>query len=55
MAKRYFEDIMEGEQLHCDRVTMTREDIIEFAKRFDPQPFHTDENQNEVALCNETN
>ena len=23
---------------------MTREEIIEFAKKFDPQPFHTDEN-----------
>jgi len=44
MAKRYFEDIMEGERLFCNRVTMTRNDIIEFARRFDPQPFHTDEN-----------
>lgn len=43
MAKRYFEDITEGEPLHCDPVTMTRKDIIEFARRFDPQPFHTDE------------
>ena len=43
MARRYFEDITEGERLPCQQVTMTREDIIEFAKRFDPQPFHTDE------------
>jgi acyl dehydratase len=44
MARRYFEDITEGERLQCQQVTITREDIIEFAKRFDPQPFHTDEN-----------
>ncbi len=44
MARRYFEDIIEGEHLQCQQVTITREDIIEFAKKFDPQPFHTDEN-----------
>jgi acyl dehydratase len=44
MAKRYFEDITEGECLYCQQVTVNREDIIAFAKRFDPQPFHTDEN-----------
>jgi len=44
MARRYFEDVTEGEPLHCQVVNITREDIIEFAKRFDPQPFHTDEN-----------
>ena len=44
MARRYFEDITEGERLHCQKVNISREDIIEFAKRFDPQPFHTDEN-----------
>jgi len=44
MAKRYFEDINDGEPLHCQKLIFTREDMIEFAKRFDPQPFHTDEN-----------
>ncbi|MDQ1336378.1 MAG: hypothetical protein QG552_3328 [Thermodesulfobacteriota bacterium] len=44
MARRYFEDIREGERLRCQGVAITREDIIEFGKRFDPQPFHTDEN-----------
>jgi acyl dehydratase len=44
MAKRYFEDLAEGERLNCQPVVMTREDIIDFAKRFDPLPFHTDEN-----------
>jgi len=44
MARRYFEDLTDGEPLHCQKLIITREDIIEFAKRFDPQPFHTDEN-----------
>lgn len=43
MARRYFDDITDGERLNCQNVVITREDIITFAKRFDPQPFHTDE------------
>lgn len=50
MAKRYFEDITEGERLPCQPVIITREDIIEFAKRFDPQPFHIDENAAKESL-----
>jgi acyl dehydratase len=43
VAKRYFEDITDGERLNCRNVQVTREDIVAFASRFDPQPFHTDE------------
>lgn len=43
MAKRYFQDLREGEYLHCQPVVMTQEAIVEFASKFDPQPFHTDE------------
>ena len=43
MLKRYFEDLAEGEKLDCDNVIFARNGIIEFAKQFDPQPFHTDE------------
>ncbi|MGM0384320.1 MAG: MaoC/PaaZ C-terminal domain-containing protein [Thermodesulfobacteriota bacterium] len=43
MARRYFEDITDGEYLDCQAVSVTREDIIAFAKKFDPQPFHMDE------------
>jgi acyl dehydratase len=43
MTKRYFEDIADGEQLNCEDVIVTRDDIIAFAKKFDPQPFHTNE------------
>ncbi|OEU58351.1 MAG: hypothetical protein BA862_07635 [Desulfobulbaceae bacterium S3730MH12] len=44
MTRRYFEDITEGEPLQCQELTITREDIIDFAIKFDPQPFHIDEN-----------
>ena len=44
MGKTYFEDIKDGEHLHCQTVLITKEEIIEFAKQFDPQPFHIDEN-----------
>jgi acyl dehydratase len=44
LKRRYFEDLANGERLCCQPVRMTREAIIDFAKRFDPQLFHTDEN-----------
>ena len=43
MLKRYFEDLTEGEHLNCQAVVFTEEDIVAFATRFDPLPFHTDE------------
>ena len=44
MTRRYFEDLAEGEHLNCQPVIITRETIINFAKSFDPQPFHIDDN-----------
>jgi acyl dehydratase len=44
MERRYFDDLSDGEVLDCQPVLMTREAIIDFAKNFDPQPFHIDEN-----------
>jgi len=43
MKKRYFDDLKNGELLHCQPVVMTREAIIDFGNKFDPQPFHIDE------------
>jgi len=40
---RYFEDIPAGERRTLGSHEMTKEAIIEFAERFDPQPFHVDE------------
>ncbi len=43
MGKRYFDDLEDGEHLHCQPVVMTREEIIKFGIKFDPQLFHVDE------------
>jgi len=42
--------LTEGESLHCQYVSITREDIIDFGKRFDPQPFHIDENAANTSI-----
>lgn len=38
----YLEDIVVGSEFVSDEVTVTAEEIIAFATRFDPQPFHLD-------------
>ena len=40
---RYFEDYHIGERTHIGRHLVTKEEIIEFASKWDPQPIHTDE------------
>jgi acyl dehydratase len=40
--ERYFEDYALGAIYEFGGVTVTEAEIIEFAKRFDPQPFHID-------------
>ena len=42
MAGRYFEDFRVGEIVTLGTVTPSAEEIIAFARQFDPQPFHTD-------------
>lgn len=43
MAKRYLEDFRQGEVLEYGSCTVARDEIIDFARRFDPQPFHVNE------------
>jgi len=43
MKKKYFDDLRDGEPIHCKPIEMTQEDIIDFGREFDPQPFHVDE------------
>lgn len=38
----WFEDIEIGRSLDLGAHHFTSEDIIRFAERYDPQPFHTD-------------
>lgn len=40
--RRYFEDFNLGETWKSKPVVMTQEDIVTYAKRYDPQPMHTD-------------
>lgn len=40
---RFFEDIEIGERTDLGSYTFTAEDIKRFAERYDPQPFHLDE------------
>jgi acyl dehydratase len=39
---RYFEDYVEGDIHRCGSVTVEADEVIAFAKRFDPQIFHLD-------------
>lgn len=39
---RYFEDYVQGVTVDCGGADVDEASIIEFAKSYDPQPFHTD-------------
>jgi acyl dehydratase len=44
MSDRYFEDFATGQVFKpSGRVRVEKDEIIAFAKKFDPQPFHLDE------------
>jgi len=41
---RYFEDMVVGSRTRSSRTyKVTREEVIEFATKYDPQPFHLDD------------
>jgi acyl dehydratase len=40
---RHWEDFRVGETTELGEVEVTREEILEFGRRYDPQPFHVDE------------
>ncbi|CAO3373762.1 MaoC family dehydratase [Azospirillum argentinense] len=39
---RYLDDLAPGDRFAGGPVTVTEEDIVAFARQFDPQPFHLD-------------
>ena len=39
---RYLEDLTVGERHEMPPITMTEEELLEFARKFDPQPMHID-------------
>jgi len=48
---RYFEDFAVGDVYELDgRYEVTAEEITEFAERYDPQPFHLDEEAAEESI-----
>ena len=46
---QYFEDFHVGQRIAFGRYSMTQTEIIEFAKRYDPQVFHIDEGHSLTA------
>ena len=42
MTERYLEDLHVGDRFESDAFHVTEKDIIQFARDFDPQPFHLD-------------
>jgi acyl dehydratase len=40
---RFFEDIVVGERTRTGSFTVTKDSIVEFARHYDPQPMHMDE------------
>ncbi|HEY3066731.1 MAG TPA: MaoC family dehydratase [Methylomirabilota bacterium] len=43
MSRRYFEDFAPGDVVDLGQRRITKEEIIAFARQFDPQYFHLDE------------
>jgi acyl dehydratase len=39
---RYWEDFEVGEVTELGSVDVTEQEVLEFARRYDPQPFHVD-------------
>lgn len=50
MAKHYWEDFVVGETIEIGRRKVDRDEVVAFAKEFDPQPFHVDEAAAEASM-----
>lgn len=46
----YFEDLTAGRTLQAGPYEVTKDEIIEFASRWDPQPTHTDEARAQASI-----
>ena len=49
MQERYFEDLKAGDRFKSETYKVSEEQIVSFAREFDPQPFHLD-----VAIARQT-
>ena len=50
MPQFAFEDFDVGEVIPCGSRTVTEEEIVTFARQFDPQPFHVDVDAGERSI-----
>ncbi|HEV2805444.1 MAG TPA: MaoC family dehydratase [Chthoniobacterales bacterium] len=50
MTELYLEDLRVGDRFGSDTIEVTKEAIFEFARQFDPQPFHLDEKAAEESI-----
>jgi acyl dehydratase len=41
-SNRYLEDLQVGEKIQTAAMTVTEEEVLEFSRRYDPQPMHAD-------------
>ena len=53
MSRVYFEDFAPGTTFRSEGLTVSRDEILAFAREFDPQPFHTDEDAAKVTFVGE--
>ena len=53
MAELYLEDMHVGDRFGSDTIEVTKESIFEFARQFDPQPFHLEVEAAERSLFKE--
>lgn len=47
---RYFEDLEVGETVDCGSIDVEKKEMREFAERYDPQPFHIDEEAAQASM-----
>jgi acyl dehydratase len=48
--ERYFEDFSVGDRFVTGEATLSRSDCLDFARRYDPQPFHLTDEAAEASL-----
>ena len=50
MAERYFEDYPPGAVFEGGGIAVTEAEILEFARKYDPQAMHTDPERRRAAI-----
>ena len=48
--QRYFEDYIIGKSHEFGSIKVEADEVIAFAKQFDPQPFHTDPEAGKLSI-----